>query len=671
MTLSLRRLTLLSLVAILCATLAADEVQHLPPLTVTAPAGPYSAKPALISWSHDDRAGIDLSDLARATTGLNFNDAGARGFGQTASLRGLSNTPFFGETSAPIYLDGIPFGSAFAFPIRIFTTADVEVYRGPQAATLFGRAGDAGVIQIKSLGGHGRFSMLDASVGNHGLLSVGAIMESPRTETADITISLDATRRDGYIRNTQLNQNVDDHETLAGHLRAHYRPGKDTEISLHLFGERTRDGAQALVPLGGPYHEVARGKEGLSDTDFGAAALGVVHQLADGTLTATTSYSKWELSPYSNRLVVFGGLDFDSALTQSQSTFTEEVRFVGGNYSGGAYYSDGRTRGYADRTFSGFPVERSSYAIDGQSLALFGRTTFETAPGWTVTPGLRVERTAKDFIRTETIPGSSIIQRDDDWSAFLPSLSVSHKIDGKSNYTVTLARGFKPGGYSGYTGRADLTGFGAQRTWTFDAAYHFASGKATGEGAYYFIARAYASRVRGYQIERSFAVPGSFSDEYLVVNAEEARVLGFELESEWQPAHAVYVTLAASICRATLENFTDPFTGTSYSGNQAPYAPSGNVSLRFDYRPSSGFFAGAGLTWTGTTFYDEQETAMFGQRSYALLEANAGYRIGNHAFRVYGRNLGNKEYYSSITPGVGHGTPGAPLTWGAELNLRW
>src|SRR5262245_27493150 len=113
MTLPFRQFARLSLLAVVPALLAAEEIQVLPPLTVNAPAGPYSAQPALISWEHQDSAGIDLTDLARATTGLNFNDAGARGFGQTSSLRGLSNTPFFGETSAPLYLDGIPFGSPF------------------------------------------------------------------------------------------------------------------------------------------------------------------------------------------------------------------------------------------------------------------------------------------------------------------------------------------------------------------------------------------------------------------------------------------------------------------------------------------------------------------------------------------------------------------------------
>ncbi|MEN9401921.1 MAG: hypothetical protein RL091_624, partial [Verrucomicrobiota bacterium] len=162
-----------------------------------------------------------------------------------------------------------------------------------------------------------------------------------------------------------------------------------------------------------------------------------------------------------------------------------------------------------------------------------------------------------------------MLHRDDAWTALLPSVSATRRLDESTNLTFTVASGFKAGGYSAYTGRSDLAGFGPQRSWTLEAAY----ATAVPASNLTYTARAYASRVTGYQIERSFAVPNSFSDEYLVVNAGEARVLGFELESVWQATRDVTVTVAASISHATLQDFTDPFTGSNYSGRRAPYAP--------------------------------------------------------------------------------------------------
>jgi outer membrane receptor protein involved in Fe transport len=186
-----------------------------------------------------------------------------------------------------------------------------------------------------------------------------------------------------------------------------------------------------------------------------------------------------------------------------------------------------------------------------------------------------------------------------------------------------------------------------------------------------FTSRAYAYRVKGYQIERSFAVPTTSTDEYLVVNADRAQVLGVEVESSWRPMADVTVRAIAGLTDITLKDFTDPYTGISYSGNRAPYAPSGNAALRVDYHPARGLFYGAGVTWTGKTYYDEQETAELSQKSYTLLDAVAGYSFSRGDIRLFGHNLTDKEYYSSITPGVSHGTPGAPLNWGGEVNIRW
>ena len=166
-------------------------------------------------------------------------------------------------------------------------------------------------------------------------------------------------------------------------------------------------------------------------------------------------------------------------------------------------------------------------------------------------------------------------------------------------------------------------------------------------------------------------MPTTSTDEYLVVNADRARVLGLEIESSWKPMADVTVRAIGGLTDITLQNFIDPYTRVSYSGDRAPYAPSGNAALRIDYHPARGLFYGAGLTWTGKTFYDERETATFSQKAYTLLDATAGYSFGRGDVRFFGRNLTNKDYYSAITPGVAHGTPGAPMTWGGEVNLRW
>ena len=390
-------------------------------------------------------------------------------------------------------------------------------------------------------------------------------------------------------------------------------------------------------------------------------------RLAGVTVTSTTSFTDWKLAPYDNRLVVFGGGNLDSALTQSQRAFNEELRFSDGPLTGGVFYSHASTHGAAQRSFSGFPIEDSSFTLGSESLAVFSQGRFPTGAGWFIAPGLRLEHDAKDFTRAEFIPGQSLHRQKNSWDALLPSLSATRRFDARTDLTLTAARGFKPGGYSAYTGIASLAAYAPQSTWGLEAALTTAAAKSK----WTFVSRAYAYRVSGYQIERSFAVPGSAGDEYLVVNARRAQVLGLELEGNWRPAADVTVRAVAGLTRVTLQDFTDPFTQANYSGDRAPYAPAGNAALRVDYHPARGFFCGAGLTWTGRTFYDERETAGLAQNAYALVDAAIGCTFARAEFRIFGRNLADKAYYSAIVPGVAHATPGAPLTWGAALSCRW
>jgi iron complex outermembrane receptor protein len=649
------------------ATATAQDVVRLPELTVNE-RQPGISRPGVVPFEPGAAADETLADLARETPGLAFNDAGARGFGTTTTLRGLGNTPFFSDASAPIYLDDIPLATAFTFPTELYDFGRMTLYRGPQAAALFGRAGDAGVIQFTSPApGAADVSQFGLTAGNHHQGTLRATAQAAHSEQWDASVNLGASRRDGYIYNRVLHQTVDDREAVFGRIRVAYRPVKGLEVSLHVLAQRSRDGAQPLVPLGGPYYEVSRGKEGDSDATFSAVALGITQRLADGVLTSTTSYTDWDLSPYSNRLVVFGGFNFDSVLTQSQRALNEELRYVSGKFTAGAFFSRSRTRGAASRTFSGFPIENSNFQLDSEAFALFGQANFTPSDDWLITPGLRLERAEKDFVRNEIVPSSAVLNRSNTWDALLPSLSVVRHLDRATDLTLTLARGFKAGGYSAYTGVASLAGYDPQRTWGLEAALT----TARAESQWTFASRAYAYRVTGYQIERSFAVPSTSTDEYLVANAKRAQVAGLELESSWHPAAGFAFRAVAGLTDATLTDFTDPFTGVSYSGKRAPYAPSGNAALRAEYRPAQGFFCGAGVTWTGKTFYDEQETAALSQPAYALLDASAGYAFTRGSIRLFGRNLAGKEYYSSITPGVYHGTPGPPLNWGGELTVRW
>ena len=461
---------LLSLPGALFAATPAADIVRLPDLTVNEQQA-QNNRPSVLTIEPGTVSSEAFSDLARETPGFAINDAGARGFGQTTTLRGLGNTPFFSDASAPVYLDDIPLATAFTFPSELYDFGQMTIYRGPQAAALFGRAGDAGVIQFTSPApGENNVGHAGFSAGNYHQYSLNVSAQGTHTEQWDASANIGTSQRDGYIYNTELHQTVDDRKATFGRVGLRYRPQKDMEFSLNVLAQRSRDGAEALVPLGGPYYEVARGKEGETDIDFGAVAFGITRRWSDATITSTTSFTDWDMSPYSNRLVVFGGADFDSVVTQKQTAFNEELRYVSGKITGGAFYSHSRTSGAASRSFSGFTVEDSSFQQRGDMFALFGQAHFNPSADWLITPGLRFQYDSKDFVRNEFVPSNAVLNRDDSWTAVLPSISAVKHVNAATDFTLTLARGYKPGGYSAYTGVESLSGYDPQQTWGLEAA---------------------------------------------------------------------------------------------------------------------------------------------------------------------------------------------------------
>jgi iron complex outermembrane receptor protein len=641
---------------------------------------PVVVEGSLLTNSPATVTAVGLGDLPlneTTTAGLAARSANffvatndAHSFNDTFALRGLTNTPIFGDPAVSFYLDDLPLGSGFTFPVDLAGFTRAELHRGPTQNTVFGRAGSAGVVTLATPeAGPTAQGELRASYGSYDRRQVAATVSTAAGGAADAYVSADYAARNGYITNTTLGRDVDNKESSSGLARVRLRPNATTELTLLVTALRARDGAQPLVPLGGPLFTVTRSQEGLTDLDAWNAALTAAFATPVGRLTATTSVNDWDLNPYVNTLA-FGPFELIDQVTQKQQAWNEELKLVSEDkaavhWLAGAFFSDERTDGAFDRLFGPYPYEKSAFRVEARDLAAFGEATFALAPAAKLTVGLRAEDSRKTMHRQEAIPVPQTFDLKQESTALLPKLGLSYAADRDTTLFATVGAGFKPGGFSAFTGLRALAAFGPERTKTLEAGVTRASSDKTLTAT----ARVFYYDITGYQIERSFATGGS-GNEYLVVNAPRARSFGGELELSWQPRPGV--TLAADLggTDVTLREFTDPFTGVSYAGNRAPGVPVFDASLRADYEGGRGFFGGVELTANGRTFYTEGEDLAFGQRAYALLGLHAGYAHGNWRLTLYGENLADARYYSAITPGTGHGTPGAPRTVGVEIRIK-
>jgi iron complex outermembrane receptor protein len=144
-----------------------------------------------------------------------------------------------------------------------------------------------------------------------------------------------------------------------------------------------------------------------------------------------------------------------------------------------------------------------------------------------------------------------------------------------------------------------------------------------------------------------------------------------EFELTWRPLGALSVIGTLGVTDVTLRTFSDPYTAENYAGNRAPAVPAYDGSLRAVLSFKPGFFAEAGVSANGRTYYTEGEDLSLGQRAYTLTAARLGYERAGWRLVFYGSNLGNTRYLSAITPGAGHATPGEPRTLGAEVSRKF
>ena len=607
-----------------------------------------------------------LANLSGRIANFHVDSGGAGSFGDLITLRGLANTPYFSDPSVTVYFDDLPLTSSFTYPTGLFGFANATLYRGPQA-TAFGRAGEAGVLVLSSAEpGPAAGGELRASAGNYDAWSAALTARSARATNADATVAAAFAQRDGYITNTQLGTRVDDVKSTSASARIRFRPTTTSEFTLQLLANRQRNGAQPLVPLGGPLFTVARDAEGRTDIDFGGGALKAAFDTSVGKLTATTSYTNWKMNPYENFLVLPPPLD--SRVVQSQRTWNEELHLSSTprsalDWSLGAWFSDSRTDGNTFRQIPHvYPIEASSYDLKARTAAVFGQIAIIATGPWHVTAGLRAETIRKDFDRSQTVPGPGRFTGKKSFDSLLPKLAASYAISSDTTASASVSLGTKPGGWSAYTDSPTLAPFKSERTLAFEAGIDTALANKTVKLA----ARAFAYDIHDYQVERSF----TYTD-YLVVNAPRARSLGAEFEASWHPAREWTFAATLGFTDITLRDFTDPFTHISYDGKRAPYAPSYDANLSATYRHPSGWFAAAELAAIGRTYFDESENPAFAAAAHATVNARLGYETRRWRLALFSENLADESYYTLIIPGVGHAVPGAPRTYGVEAAVKW
>ena len=636
------------------------------------------------AFSGDDLRMLNRFDdrqLADLIPNFSKTDTGIGSFGDVISIRGLTNTPFFSSPSVVQYVDDVPSGNVYSHTASFYGTEKVEILRGAQS-TLFGVNSYGGVINIESKRPSDRLeSSITSSIADYDTFSVDGSLMGPLNDENTISYRLGISHyeRDGVLNNPFLNISPDfqDHLSYGGSL--YWNPNDNLEISLSASFDDFNDGAHRLTPLGQDPFTLNSDIVGSSIQESESMSLRIKNSGESFDFLSVTYGRNWKLNPYHFDLDFSPNPGSESKIFQTQESRGQEFRFSsieGGtwDWAAGASYADIDVTGNTTRSFfiplppefgGGFaPVTTTTdYSLNEESYGLFGQVSYNGIENVGVHLGLRGDQYDKSINRSAfglSGPVPNIIESSE-YSFISPRAGIDFELSDSSLLYLNSGIAYKPGGYSAFIDDPKLAEFDKEQSWTKEIGLK----KRWLDDSVRTNIAIFHNNIDDYQVERSLV-----ATDYAILNAEEARSYGAEIELSAEIFTGV--TLEGSFGRTTTEltNYTDPISGTNLSGNKAPFVPELDASLAATYTHDTGLFARVELVHQGEIYFNDQNDTSFMENGFTVINATIGYRSeSGYELSVFGGNSTDETYYVNITPDLNAGTVGLPQMIG--IRARW
>ena len=636
------------------------------------------------AFSGDDLRMLNRFDdrqLADLIPNFSKTDTGIGSFGDVISIRGLTNTPFFSSPSVVQYVDDVPSGNVYSHTASFYGTEKVEILRGAQS-TLFGVNSYGGVINIESKRPSDRLeSSITSSIADYDTFSVDGILMGPLNDENTISYRLGISHyeRDGVLNNPFLNISPDfqDHLSYGGSL--YWNPNDNLEISLSASFDDFNDGAHRLTPLGQDPFTLNSDIVGSSIQESESMSLRIKNSGESFDFLSVTYGRNWKLNPYHFDLDFSPNPGSESKIFQTQESRGQEFRFSsieGGtwDWAAGASYADIDVTGNTTRSFfiplppefgGGFaPVTTTTdYSLNEESYGLFGQVSYNGIENVGVHFGLRGDQYDKSINRSAFGLSGPVpnIDESSEYSFISPRAGIDFELSDSSLLYLNSGIAYKPGGYSAFIDDPKLAQFDKEQSWTKEIGLK----KRWLDNTVRTNIAIFHNNIDDYQVERSLV-----ATDYAILNAEEARSYGAEIELSAEIFTGV--TLEGSFGKTTTEltNYTDPISGANLSGNKAPFVPELDASLAATYTHDTGLFARIELVHQGEVYFNDQNDTSFMENGFTVFNATIGYRSeSGYELSVFGGNLTDETYYVNITPDLNAGTVGLPQMIG--VRARW
>jgi iron complex outermembrane recepter protein len=652
-----------------------------------------------------------ISDLSGLTPNFFINSNGIQSYGDIISARGIGNTQLFGDPAVILYIDGVPAGNTATYSSALFDLESVEILKGSQGHR-FGKNSPGGVINVKTRRpGEAHRSKLFASYGTFDTQNYRILADGPMSESASYYFGLNRSTSDGFADNSNALGNDSTWENWNGRLGFNWVTENGVDVGIGGTWEEFDLGAQPLVPRASSgnasYASFYARNSSLNErsaieSDSQYVTLG--KETEWGRLSSVTTRSNWEIDPnvldlsFSDSqlagLAVFRpDLVSSSTITEERRNWTEDLSLASDpdeafRWNVGLFYNSRKVNGKSTRmipmpsdgntsNIAGYQLYSSetSYSTRAKNYSVRGNVSKDVLEESTIEFGLRLDTSKQEMARSKAnsypflnppfqaaVPPTSLAETFDWMSA---NVGFLHPLSETLALSINSSVSSKPGGFSAYLdpGSGNSEKFVREKNWATDIGLSLQPSDQTG-----FSITAYLNKIDDHQFE----MPIPLSTDYYVTNAEEATVKGLEIEGFFKLAEGFTFNAAYGLCDSEYDKFSDL---TALVGKQLSFVPRSTLNLSLSYENESGLHGQLGTRTIGKTHYWNNTGTNNSdiQDTFTTLQANIGHKINGFEINVFGSNLTDEEYYSSLVSSLtgSPGVVGSPRVIGLSISREF
>ena len=664
----LRRSLRTFVVFVICFPAVAPAQEVLEEIIVTADFRERTASelPASISVLDEqivnEAAVQHFEELIQLVPNLNWSGDGhrarylqIRGVGELEQYEGAPNP------SVGFLIDDIDF-SGIGTVATLFDIQQVEILRGPQGSR-YGANALGGLVYMQSVAPTDEFTgHAKVDAGSDGIFSAGIAFGGPLTTDHSLRYRLSAHhyQGNGFRDNTFLGRddtNGREETTLRGRLR--WQASNVWTVDLTAMFSNVDDGYDAFAIDNSM--TMLSDKPGKDAQESIGTAIKATWDGADTiSLTSITTFANSDIDfsfdadwgnsdswlPFTYDFIVDNdrerktiSQEFRLASSDAGRIFDDSADWLLGVYvmklkddlravTEGILIDPDPVFGYTftvDDNFSG--------NYEAVNAAVFGRLDFEVGESSRLGFGVRVERRTVNYSNSAGLsfdPGETMIGGE---------LTFTHEISEVTTGFISLARGFKAGGFNpGFGVPDDRRQFDTETVWNLEGGI-----KARWlDDRLHVNASVFLSEREDQQIRTSFQLvpndPASFV--FFTDNSDEGRTTGVEVDVRWLPSESWQVYATAGLLNAEIRSFGT--AEVSLDGREQAHAPTYTLAIGGMYRHPSGLNARVDVSARDEFFFDYSHDQK--STAYELVNLRFGYDAEQWSAHVWVRNVFDEKY---------------------------